>query len=154
MPNSTVQADLPRWARTISALLNLRPGDGGPLCILLAHSFLKGAARVLLETPANTLFLSRFSIDKLPFVYMATAAVCLAIGLVYARLEARVSVKSLLTATLGFLAFVTLVFYIGLSTTQSQSVVFGAMVWKDVHWTLMSLEFWALAGLLLMIHSL
>jgi hypothetical protein len=64
-----------------------RPGNGWPLAILLAHSFLKGAARVLLETPANSLFLSRFSIDKLPLIYVATAIVCTAIGLVYARLE-------------------------------------------------------------------
>jgi AAA family ATP:ADP antiporter len=102
-----------------------------------------------LETPANTLFLSRFSIDKLPQVYVATAMVCIAIGLVFARLESRISVRTLLTGTLGFLSIVTLAFYFGLSVAQSQSVVFGVMVWKDVHWTLTNLEFWALAGLLL-----
>ena len=135
--------------QTLSVLLNLRPGDGWPLLILLLHSFLKGAARVLLETPTNSLFLSRFSIDKLPLVYLATALVCTLIGLVYARLEARISVKALLTATLGFLCIVTLAFYIGLSSTNSKTLIFGVMVWKDVHWTLMNLEFWALAGLLL-----
>ena len=53
-----------------SVLFDLRPGDGLPLVILLAHSFLKGAARVLLETPANSLFLSRFSIVNLPLIYL------------------------------------------------------------------------------------
>ena len=130
-------------------LLNLRPGDGLPLAILLAHSFLKGSARVLLETPANTLFLSRFSVDYLPLIYIATALVCTGIGLLYTRMESRVSVQTLLTSMLGFLAVVTLAFYLGLMTLNSKSVVFGVMVWKDVHWTLMNLEFWALAGLLL-----
>ncbi len=149
MPNPTAQIGVTRWRQSASALLNLRPGDGWPLAILLAHSFLKGAARVLLETPANTFFLGRFAIDRLPQVYMATAVVCLTIGLAYARLEARVSVKSLLTATLAFLSVVTLIFYVALAREQSGSAIFGLMVWKDVHWTLMSLEFWALAGMLL-----
>src|SRR6185295_11130878 len=149
MSASTTPAGASKLRQTLSVLLNIRPGDGWPLLILLAHSFLKGAARVLLETPANSLFLSRFSIDKLPLIYVATAIVCTAIGLVYARLEARVSVKTLLVGTLGFLSIVTLVFYIGLAGGNSRPAVFGVMVWKDVHWTLMNLEFWALAGLLL-----
>ena len=143
MLERTSQAGFSKWAQTFSALLKLRPGDGWPLLILLAHSCLKGAARVLLETPANALFLSHFSIDKLPLVYVATAAVCTAIGLVFARLEARISVRTLLTGTVGFLSIVTLAFYFGLSLTQSPSVVFSLMVWKDVHWTLMNLAFWA-----------
>jgi HEAT repeat protein len=57
-------------------------------------------------------------------------------------------VRTLLAGTLGFLSVVTLGFYFGLAD-QSQPVVFGVMVWKDVHWTLMNLAFWALAGLLL-----
>ncbi len=133
----------------LSVLFDLRPGDGFPLAILLAHSFLKGAARVLLETPANTLFLSRFSVEYLPLIYIATALVCTVIGLIYTRLESRVSIQTLLTATLGFLSAITLAFYLVLATASSKQAVFGAMVWKDVHWTLMNLEFWALAGLLL-----
>src|SRR6185295_5799460 len=118
MSDPTTPAGASKLRQTLSVLLNLRPGDGWPLLILLAHSFLKGAARVLLETPANSLFLSRFSITNLPLIYVATAIVCTVIGLVYARLEARVSVKTLLTATLGFLSVVTLVFYLGLAATN------------------------------------
>src|SRR6185295_13024667 len=147
-PEST-QANAGRSKQIWAALFNLRPGDGLPLLFLLGHSFLKGAARVLLETPANSLFLSRFSIEQLPLIYVATALVCTAIGLLYTRLEARLSVQTLLTATLGFLALATLAFYLGLTALNSRPLVFGVMVWKDVHWTLMNLEFWALAGLLL-----
>src|ERR1041385_2023311 len=131
MSDRTTQAGVSKLRQTLSVLLNIRPGDGWPLLILLAHSFLKGAARVLLETPANSLFLSRFSIEQLPLIYVATAIVCTTIGLVYARLEARVSVKTLLTGTLGFLSIVTLMFYIGLAGGNSRPAVFGVMVWKD-----------------------
>lgn len=142
-------ADASKSRQMWAVLLNLRPGDGLPLVILLAHSFLKGAAKVLLETPANTLFLSRYSIEALPLIYIATAVVCTLIGLLYTRLETRLSVRTLLTATLGFLSVVTLAFYLVLVATDARPAVFGVMVWKDVHWTLMNLEFWALAGLLL-----
>lgn len=137
------------WSQTIPRALNLRPGDGWPLVVLLLHSCLKGAARVLIETPANALFLSRFSIEKLPLVYVCTAVVCAGIGLVFARMESRISLRALLAATLGFLSVITLIFYFALSAYLSQPVVFGTMVWKDVHWTLMNLEFWALAGVML-----
>ena len=143
------QVEKPRERRVWSALFNLRPGDGLPLAILLGHSFLKGAARVLLETPTNSLFLARFSIGHLPLVYICTALVCTGIGLLYTRAETRVSVRTLLTATLCFVAVGTLAFYFALVALNSKPVVFGVMVWKDVHWTLMNLEFWALAGLLL-----
>src|SRR4051812_30555970 len=141
MSAGTTQANVSRARQMLSVLFDLRPGDGFPLAILLAHSFLKGAARVLLETPANTLFLSRFSVENLPLIYIATALVCTGIGLIYTKLEARVSMQTLLTATLGFLAAFTLFFYLILAAAGSRQVVFGVMVWKDVHWTLMNLEF-------------
>src|SRR5882757_4692394 len=97
MSERTNQAGGSKWVQTLSAALNLRPGDGWPLLVLMGHSALKGASRVLLETPANTLFLSRFTIERLSLVYIATALVCTALGLVFARLEARISVRTLLT---------------------------------------------------------
>lgn len=149
MPERTTRGGVFPWSQTISRALNLRPGDGWPLLVLIAHSCLKGAARVLTETPANALFLSRFSIEELPLVYVCTAVVCTGIGLVFARMEPRISLRALLAGTLGFLSIVTLAFYFALSAYPLQPVVFGTMVWKDVHWTLMNLEFWALAGVLL-----
>ena len=59
------------------------------------------------------------------------------------------SVKALLTGTLGFLSVVTLIFCLCLSHSKSNPDIFGIMIWNDVHWTLMNNAFWALAGLLL-----
>src|SRR5215467_5565495 len=88
--------------------LDLRPGDGLSFTILLIHSFLKGSIRVLFETPVNTLFLSRFSLADLPFIYMTMAVLSTLIGYAYANLEKRMSVRALLISTMGLVALSTL----------------------------------------------
>jgi len=118
------------------------------LSILLAHSFLKGVARVFFETPANTIFLTKFTAGSLPAVYIGTAIVSILIGLIYAKLEERISARSLLTVTLVFLTAMTALFYILLRVSVSRPLAMSAMIFKDVHFALIGMEFWGLAGLL------
>jgi len=139
----------PKRIRPLSSLLDIRPADRLPLVILLGHSFLKGMSRIFFEAPVNSLFLNRFSIGMMPAVYIATALVSTMIGLGYAKLEEKSGARTLLASTLIFLAATTGLLYLALLITNSPAIVFGAMIWKDVNWTLMSVEFWALAGLLL-----
>jgi HEAT repeat protein len=142
--------DFPRRAlKAVSSFLDIRPGDGLPLVFLLGHSFLKGVGRVFFEAPANTLFLNKFSTARLPLVYIAAAVVSTIIGLCYAKLEEKSTARVLLTSTLIFLAATTGLLYLALLLTGNPRLAMVAMIWKDVNWTLMSVEFWALAGLLL-----
>jgi AAA family ATP:ADP antiporter len=138
-----------RPLKALAVLLNIRPGDGLPLCILLAHSFLKGVARVFFETPANTIFLVKFSAGSLPGVYIGTAVVSILFGLAYAKLEERISARKLLTVTLIFLTVVTALLYFLLRISVSRPLAMSAMIFKDVHFALIGIEFWALAGLLM-----
>lgn len=147
---ATIAVNLPaKTLKTVLEFLNVRPGDGLPLAILLGHSFLKGVGRVFFDVPVNSLFLNKFSIGSLPAVYIGTAVVSTILGLGYAKLEEKSSARSLLTYTLIFLAAATGLLYIALLLTDSPMLAMGAMIWKDVNWMLMSVEFWALAGLLL-----
>jgi len=134
--------------RSIASLLHIRAGEGLPLFLLLIHSFFKGIALVFFEVSANTLFLQTFDANALPYVYIATAITTVGLGFVYSRLETRISAAHLLNTTLLFLLFMLLVFYIGISQTQAPWLIMAMMVWKGVHWILLTLEFWALAGLL------
>lgn len=133
---------------TIATVLNIRPGEGLPLTLLLIHSFAQGLSFVFLETPANTLFLSKFSVESLPYVYIATAIVSTLIGFGYSKMEASIPPAKLLSVTLIFLLVMTGLFYGAFLLYDSKWLTMGLMIWKDVWWALTGIEFWALAGFL------
>ena len=76
-----------RWKQALSTAFNVRHGEGEALVLLAVHSFFGGLCFVLFETAANTLFLSAFGVESLPYVYMATAAVATTTGALYLRCE-------------------------------------------------------------------
>ncbi|MCP9495597.1 MAG: HEAT repeat domain-containing protein [Pyrinomonadaceae bacterium MAG19_C2-C3] len=133
----------------MAAAFDIRPGDGFPLVLLLVHSFAQGTSLIFLETPANTFFLRKFSVEAMPYVYMLTAGISTVLGFGYAKLQARIAPSKLLITTLVVVSISTAAFYLALSVSDSKWVVMGLMVWKDVHWILQGIEFWALAGFLL-----
>ncbi|EIJ42475.1 hypothetical protein BegalDRAFT_1596 [Beggiatoa alba B18LD] len=133
--------------------LNIRAGEGFPLLLLLIHSFFKGVSTVFFETTANTLFLREFDSHYLPYVYMATASLSIAFGVMYSKLEAKLSPDKLLSYTLWLLWIVLLLFYVSLLLFGEIAAIapffaIAMMIWKGVHWILLTLEFWALAGLI------
>ncbi|ALG66628.1 HEAT repeat domain-containing protein [Beggiatoa leptomitoformis] len=138
---------------SLANALNIRGGEGLPLMLLLVHSFFKGISTVFFETTANTLFLKEFDSQYLPYVYMATAVLSISFGIIYSKLEAQLSPDKLLTYTISLLWVMLLFFYLSLSLfgeIQAVAPFFAItmMIWKGVHWILLTLEFWALAGLM------
>lgn len=146
--------------QSLATLFNVRQGEGKPLMLLIAHSFFSGLGIVFFEISTNTLFLSlnqtypMFSAQLvLPYVYIVTAMITIGLGTIYSKLESRLNPANLLKITLSFLLGMLVVFYIG-AYALIDNVNYGLwfavalMIWKGVHWTLLMLEFWALAGLL------
>ncbi len=137
-----------RWQQALGTIFNVRQGEGEPLSLLVLQSFFAGLCFVFFETAANTLFLSTFGVEALPFVYIAMAFVATATGALYARCENFFTPLRLFRATLlfmlGSVLLVTVAYYIA-----PQRWLFGVlMVWKDVLWMLLGLEFWGFAGAL------
>ena len=80
--NATVRARL-------ASLFQVHPGEGWPVLLLLTHALFKGVSQVFFETAANTYFLHHFTATSLPYVYLLTAGVSVALGLAYAKVEER-----------------------------------------------------------------
>lgn len=129
--------------------MDVRPEEKGVFTGLFLHAVLNGIALVFFETPANTLFLVQIGASALPWVYVATAVVLLVIGRMITRLEQRHRKPVVLRGVIGFLlATVLLLAVLGVAV-GGRWVTALIMVWKDVLWVLLALEFWALAGMLL-----
>lgn len=129
-------------------LLPIKPGEELLLGLLASLSFMKGATAVCFDTAANTLFVRLFGSSALPWIYLASAGVSLAVGMVYARLAARVEKGSLLRQTVVFLLIVAAGFALVYQWYPSPGVALGAMIWKEVFFILSNIVLWAVAGYL------
>ena len=68
------------------------------------------------------------------------------LGLIYARCEERVEPLDLMKGVLVFLTTAMAGFYVIMLVMDNQWLSMALMIWKDVHWVLIEIEFWAVAG--------
>ena len=130
----------------LTTLLDIRPGEGLPVGLLLGHSFALGGASVFAEVSATALFLTTFGAADLAYVYLAAPAIIALIGAGYAWLARRVAPGRLLTAILALLFGSACLFAAGLRLLGAGWLIFALMLWYWALEYLGSLEFWALAG--------
>ena len=119
-----------------------------PLSLLFALSFCRGLAAVFFDAPANTLFISRFGSDLLPYVYLCAAGSSLLLGFGYSKLGSQWSPTTVLQITLSGLILSVLLFYGGLLLTEKKSIIMGLMIWKEALFMLSNIVMWASAGYL------
>ncbi len=134
---------------TLAVTFKIRPGEGLPTVLLLVHSFFMGVALVFLETSSYALFLNKFDVERLPWVYIISAGVTAFLGFFYSKLEEHLSFSRLLVVTLSVLLGSVLVFYISLMFSESRLMIMSLIIWYNVVLALMGLEFWGLANRLL-----
>ena len=133
----------------VANMLNLRPGEGRLAALLLALSLALGCAIVFADTAANALFLTTWGARSLPYVYLAAAVIIPLNGWVFARLQQRLALPTLLSITLGLLFVSAALLRLGLWRGSPQALVFGLVLWYRLLYVLLGLVFWGLAGRLL-----
>lgn len=129
--------------------LNIRPGEENTVWLLFLFSFLLGLIVVFLVTMTDALFLSRFGVENLPYVYIGQAIMVIIVGFIYSRLEKYFTFVNLLTITLGLLALWLTVLWYFLNHFPSHWPVLLLMLWVEAIAILVELIFWGLAGRLL-----
>lgn len=137
-----------RWQLALGTAFNVRPGEGEALSLLVLQSFFAGLCVVFFETAANALFFSTFDVETLPYVYIAIAPIATATGVLYTRCERLLTPLWLMRATLVFVLASVLLFTAGYYLVPNRWFFALLMVWKDVLWMMLGLEFWAFAGCL------
>ena len=116
--------------------------------LLFFHSFLSGISLVYFETTANTLFLMEYNISELPYVYIIASLVSVLIGVFYARLEEKFQIQKLLKISLFFVLSVIIIFFILIKFNDNKLSAMGIMVFKDILWMFVGMEFGILTGII------
>ncbi len=130
----------------LSELFNIRSGEGRLVLLFIVHSFFIGLTRTFTETANGTLFLQNYSAADLPYMYILSTIVIAIVGLIYSRLERRLSFTTLMVVNLvgTFAAIVILRLLFEWTDERWPALVLA--IWFELMWVLNSLEFWGLAG--------
>ena len=118
------------------------------MALLFFHSFLNGLALIYFEATANTLFLMNYDVSELPYIYIFTAIASVILGYFYTKLEHNLNINKLLSITLLFAATLVIAFFIAIKLYESKLLYMLIMIFKDIMWIFVGIEFGILMGLM------
>ena len=128
--------------------LNIRPGEGRLVGLMLAFAFFMGMPGLITETTAYSLFLVDFDAQAIPYVYIGFTIVATLSGYVYTKLEKRVSFARFATINLLILSLVLVLFRLLLQFNSSKWPVAALTIWYETSWALANLGFWSVTAYL------
>jgi HEAT repeat protein/ATP/ADP translocase len=128
-----------------AALLGVRPGEGKRTALLFGHLLLASAIFILGRTVRDTLFLSRYSLSALPWMFVLYGVASSITAVVYGRFADKIARHVAIVATLG----VGIVSYLGVWVLVVSGATFiypVFYVWSEVLANLVIVQFWTLAN--------
>ncbi|HYK91474.1 MAG TPA: MFS transporter [Acidobacteriota bacterium] len=134
-----------RPIRLIENALRIHPGEGRRTLILFFQLFAAGGIFVLGRTVRDTLFLSRYPIESLPWMYAFYGVAAALLSLLYGRYADRITRSALLftTSGVGILSYLA----VWLLVQADVGWIYPAFyIWAEVAANLFVLQFWTLAA--------
>ncbi len=128
-------------------LFNIKQSEIFIVFMMFLHSFFLGFAIVYIGTVTNTLFLTVFNANILPYMYIIVALVVSLIGFLYSFLQRKFSFFNVITLNLLFLIIGQIILRSLLIKNSKPAVIILYIFW-NVLWVLINLEFWSLANYL------
>ena len=130
-------------------LFSIQPGEEQLTLLLFAQMFLIGIGNNFVETSVFPLFLSTFSAGTLPYLYIINAVVVALLSAAYLRLGRRLTFTQGLRVLLGFLAALTLAYWLALTLGGGRPVTFALPILFQIAVNMGQVAFWTMAGRLL-----
>jgi ATP/ADP translocase/HEAT repeat protein len=136
-----------RWwlASPLATLLGLRPGEGRRTGLLFVYLLLASSVFILGRTVRDTLFLSRYSLAALPWMFVLYAIASALTVVLYARYADRIARGKLVVITVAIGCASYLAVY-ALVLVEIDAVYPVFYVWSEVIANLLIVQFWTLAN--------
>ena len=129
----------------VAATLQVRPGEGRRVALLFLQLLLASAVFVLGRTVRDTLFLSRYPIKYLPWMFVLYGITSAATVVVYARFADRIPRHRLIAGTAA-VGMTTYAATWGLVRAGQTWIYPAFYVWAEVVANLFIVQFWTLAN--------
>lgn len=131
---------------SLPRLLDVRPGEAARIGFMAASLFFMLAANNVIKIVRDSLFLSRFPITQLPYVYLLVALVAgTAVG-IYSRYASKLSVAQIILGSHVFIIFNVLIFWVLLAFYDAGWVVYAFYIWSGIVGLVVVAQFWTLAN--------
>ncbi len=131
--------------RSVENVLRIHPGEGRRTLILMLQLFAASGIFVLGRTVRDTLFLSRYSIESLPWMYVFYGVASALLALLYGRYADSLRRSTLLytTSAIGILSYLAVWCFVRADAGWIYPVFY---IWAEVAANLFVLQFWTLAA--------
>jgi ATP/ADP translocase len=131
--------------RVLEATLRIRPGEGRRTGLLFLHLLLASAIFILGRTVRDTLFLSRYPIKWLPWMFVFYGIVSSIVAVVYSRYADRVPRHRLIigSTAIGIVTYLATWALVRAGVSVVYPVFY---VWAEVVANLFIVQFWTLAN--------
>jgi len=126
----------------MDGLFNIHDGERKLVMLLFLQYFCMGIAAAFTQATAFALFLTRFSADKLPLAYIATAVAVTLLTLAYTRLGQRLSFSRRLKVGVGGQLLITVGFAVGLAVSDVSWLIFALPILFQIVVGFGNVTFW------------
>jgi AAA family ATP:ADP antiporter len=130
----------------IRQLLDLRPGETARIGFMAAFFFFLIAANNVIKIVRDALFLSRFPITQLPYVYLLAAVLASAVIGIYSRYTARLSLSQIILGSHAFIISNVIIFWLLVAFYDFGWVLYAFYMWSAIVGLVAVAQFWTLAN--------
>jgi ATP:ADP antiporter, AAA family len=132
----------------LSRFFDIRPGEARRVGIMVSLLFFLLAANNVIKVVRDSLFLSRFPISDLAYVYLLAALLAGVIIAVYTRYTARLPLYRLILGANAFIISNVIMFWFLIVFFNFAWSIYAFYIWSAIVGVLAVAQFWTFAGLI------
>jgi len=130
----------------LGRFFDVRPGELRRIGFMAALFFFLLAANNVIKVVRDSLFLSRFPITQLPYVYLLAALVAgVAIG-IYSRFTSKLSLSRVILGSLAFIISNVITFWLLVAYNDGAWVLYAYYIWSAIVGLILVAQFWTFAN--------
>ncbi len=128
-------------------LFDVRTGEGVNVSLMFVYIFLVIASLMIVKPVRNSLFLVRFGVESLPYVFMLVALFAGIVALLYSRFSGTIRLYYLILTTILISVCCLFVFWLFIRSGYRGSwLLYVFYIWVAIFAELMSTQFWLMAN--------
>ena len=127
-------------------LLDVRQGEAARIGLMAGFLFFLLAANNVIKIVRDSLFLSRFPITQLPYVYLLAALVAAVVIGVYSRYTSKLPFSRVILVSLAVVGSNAIVFWLLVAFYDAGWVLYAFYMWSAIVGLILVAQFWTLAN--------
>ncbi|HXV50111.1 MAG TPA: Npt1/Npt2 family nucleotide transporter [Candidatus Binatia bacterium] len=137
---------IPGLTFDLRRFFDIRPGEVRRVAYMAALLFFLLAANNVIKIVRDALFLSRFPITQLPYVFLLAALVAGVVIAIYSRYTGKVPLTRLLLGSLAFITSNVILFWLVLTFYNAGWILYAYYIWSAMVGLILVAQFWTFAN--------